>query len=267
MQASSSRSSHLSEVFMKLFEAEGVFRLWRGVSSVVLGCVPAHAAYFSIYEIGRKHFSIEPNHEFYLFSTMLTGGVATIAHDFIMTPMDGILYIVIKQRMQLSGGTSVLKTMSKLIKTEGSVSLYRSLPVTLVISNQFMNIPGSALFMTFNENMKSLIYGDKPISLTGYFMCAGLSGSLSAFCTTPLDVVKTRLQTQDEKLIITGLNNDSIVSYNKKPYSSIRETILQIFREEGMRGLWRGAVPRMMFFLPGAAVSWATYEHIKTLLI
>lgn len=89
MQASSSRSSKLSEVFMKMFEAEGFFRLWRGVSSVIIGCVPAHAAYFSIYEIGKKHFSIEQNKELYLFSTMLTGGMATISHDFIMTPMDG----------------------------------------------------------------------------------------------------------------------------------------------------------------------------------
>jgi hypothetical protein len=98
-------------------------------------------------------------------------------------------------------------------------------------------------------------------------MCAGLSGSLAAFCTTPLDVVKTRLQTQDEKLVISRLNNDNTVSYNKIPYNSIRETVVQIFKEEGIRGLWRGAVPRMLFFLPGAAVSWSTYEHIKKLLI
>jgi solute carrier family 25 iron transporter 28/37 len=89
MQASSSRSSHLSEVFYKIFETEGFLRLWRGVSSVVLGCVPAHAAYFSIYEMGKRKFNIESNNEMYLFSTMLTGGMATISHDFIMTPMDG----------------------------------------------------------------------------------------------------------------------------------------------------------------------------------
>lgn len=169
--------------------------------------------------------------------------------------------------MQLSGETSVIKAMSKLIQTEGTISLYRSLPVTLVNTIQFMNIPGQALFVTFNENMKSLIFGDRSISLGGYFMCAGLSGSLAAFCTTPLDVVKTRLQTQDEKLVISRLSNDSTVSYNKIPYNSIRETFVQIFKEEGIRGLWRGAVPRMLFFLPGAAVSWATYEHIKKLLI
>jgi hypothetical protein len=39
--------------------------------------------------MGKRKFNIESNNEMYLFSTMLTGGMATISHDFIMTPMDG----------------------------------------------------------------------------------------------------------------------------------------------------------------------------------
>jgi hypothetical protein len=34
----------------KIIKQDGVFRLWRGVSAMFVGCVPAHAAYFSIYE-------------------------------------------------------------------------------------------------------------------------------------------------------------------------------------------------------------------------
>jgi hypothetical protein len=34
----------------KIIKQDGVFRLWRGVSAMFIGCVPAHAAYFSIYE-------------------------------------------------------------------------------------------------------------------------------------------------------------------------------------------------------------------------
>jgi len=33
-----------------LVRAEGLFRLWRGVPTMFVGCVPAHAAYFSIFE-------------------------------------------------------------------------------------------------------------------------------------------------------------------------------------------------------------------------
>lgn len=33
-----------------LVRAEGLLRLWRGVPTMFVGCIPAHAAYFSIFE-------------------------------------------------------------------------------------------------------------------------------------------------------------------------------------------------------------------------
>lgn len=87
-QAESTRLASFSET-KAMIRQNGLFRLWGGVTSVIMGCVPAHAAYFSIYEMSKHTFSIEANSEFYLFSTMTTGALATIAHDTIMTPMDG----------------------------------------------------------------------------------------------------------------------------------------------------------------------------------
>lgn len=89
MQTASSRSFSFTDAAVGLYRAAGFSRLWTGVSSVIVGCVPAHAAYFSIYEVSKKHFGIEMNSEVYFISTMMTGGFATLAHDFIMTPMDG----------------------------------------------------------------------------------------------------------------------------------------------------------------------------------
>ena len=77
---------------------------------------------------------------------------------------------------------------SYVVKEEGVKSLYRSLPVTVV-----MNIPNAGLFMTLYENMKSLYFKNDNISLYGYLACAGLSSSIAAGMTTPLDVIKTRL--------------------------------------------------------------------------
>lgn len=71
-----------------------MMRAWSGVSSVMMGAVPAHACYFSIYELSRRSFGIEANNDFYFLSTIVTGGLAVTAHDMIMTPMD-----VIKQRL------------------------------------------------------------------------------------------------------------------------------------------------------------------------
>lgn len=48
-------------------------------------CISAHAAYFAINEVSKKHFKIERNSEVYFVSTILTGCFATLAHDFILT--------------------------------------------------------------------------------------------------------------------------------------------------------------------------------------
>lgn len=153
-----------------------------------------------------------------------------------------------------------------LIKTEGAWSLYKSLPITIA-----MNIPQSALFMTFYENLKSILYPDGKVTMSGYFYCAGLAGSISAGLTTPFDVIKTRLQTQHEESKV--LRNDGI--WNKGPkdkdgvgnrYVGVRSTFEYIWKNEGAAGFFRGLAPRMMIFLPGAAISWSSYEYIKKLL-
>ena len=74
---------------IKFVRSVGFIPLWKGITSVFYGCVPAHAAYFSIYEFSRKMFNIETNSNYYLLSTSLTGIFATLCHDCIMTPMDG----------------------------------------------------------------------------------------------------------------------------------------------------------------------------------
>lgn len=50
--------------------------------------MPAHAAFFSVYEFARVKFSInDEKHHPYLFA--LTGAAATFLHDLVMTPIDG----------------------------------------------------------------------------------------------------------------------------------------------------------------------------------
>ena len=168
--------------------------------------------------------------------------------------------------------------MKQIIRTEGAIGLFRSLPITLI-----MNVPQAALFMTIYENLKSQLFHDREVSITGYFGCAGLAGAISSGITTPMDVIKTRLQTQSEKSsLISKEKTQELLKHSgcskpeclaqedkacvKPRYCTIRGTVRLILKEEGIMAFYRGLIPRMMFVLPGAAVSWTTYEYIKTLL-
>ena len=168
--------------------------------------------------------------------------------------------------------------LKHIIHTEGIISLYRSLPITLI-----MNVPQAAFFMTIYVILKSYVFSDKKIGLAGYFACAGIAGAISSGITTPMDVVKTRLQTQSEKSsVFLAENSELSIKYVgctkpecqtfdenscKKPrYCTIRGTVKLIIQEDGFKAFYRGVIPRMLFVLPGAAVSWSTYEYIKSLL-
>jgi solute carrier family 25 iron transporter 28/37 len=195
-----------------------------------------------------------------------------------MTPMDGKSYIVVKQRIQLNREMTPIQMANHMISTEGVKSLYRSLPITVT-----MNIPQAALFMTIYENLKSYLFPDGNVGIMGYFACAGIAGGLSAGITTPMDVVKTRLQTQTEESNIFSKLDHSKIKFTgcKKPeckvndteacreprYCSVKKTVRLILEEDGALAFYRGVLPRMLLFLPGAAVSWSVYEHIKTLLV
>lgn len=95
---------------------------------------------------------------------------------------------------------------------------------------------------------------DEEERLEVQLLAGGVAGGLAAAATTPLDVVKTRLQ-------LEGLG--SATRYNT---SSVLPVLRRIAQEEGTAALWRGWQPRVLFHAPSAAICWGIYESCKKLL-
>lgn len=54
---------------------------------IASGCVPAHASYFTVYELMKRYF--EHKNEHYEFvQTAIIGATTTFAHDFFISPSD-----------------------------------------------------------------------------------------------------------------------------------------------------------------------------------
>ena len=111
-----SQKGEISTIYKSVYDmmkSQGISRMWRGVQSMFVGAVPAHAAYFSIFEASKVAFGVDGTSHKPLAS-MTVGAISVLAHDSIMTPMD-----VCKQRLQLGYYRGLLDCIYTIFKTEG----------------------------------------------------------------------------------------------------------------------------------------------------
>ncbi|MCO5564993.1 hypothetical protein L7F22_018663 [Adiantum nelumboides] len=242
--------SSVAKTFSSIIRAEGLVGLYRGIGAMALGACPAHAVYFSVYELCKERFGgNEAGH--HPLAHAAAGVVATIASDAVFTPMD-----VVKQRLQLPGKSykGVVDCIQSIMRSEGLKAFYASYRTTVV-----MNAPYTATHFATYEAVKASLKEIWPErsneeNLFMHLTAGGAAGALASIITTPLDVVKTRLQCQ-------GVNGAE-----RYGTSSIWEVIRTITKNEGPRALLRGMKPRVLFYTPAAAICWSTYEASKSFL-
>jgi len=146
-------------------------------------------------------------------------------------------------------------------------SLFRSYKVTLA-----MNVPFAATLVAVNENLKVILKPtESSYTFSIYFACAWLAGSVAAVLTNPLDVTKTRLQTQNMEMSCLRENNlckpECLEEKQAKiHYKDFMSTVNQIYKNEGYAGFTKGTMARMIMIAPSAAISWGTYEFFKSIL-
>ncbi|KAL1921857.1 uncharacterized protein VTP21DRAFT_10499 [Calcarisporiella thermophila] len=233
----------ISNAFSRITSTEGVTRLWRGVNSVILGAGPAHALYFATYEKCKDVFG--GNREgYHPIATSVAGAIASIFHDAFMTPFD-----VIKQRMQLHGSThpTIMACARSVYRVEGLRAFYISYPTTLS-----MSIPFQSIQFTTYEFFRKLLNPENKYDPWVHIVSGGLSGAVAAAATTPLDVVKTLLQTR-------GQATDPRI----QNCSGFWQGAQLVYERNGPRGFFRGLQPRILAHMPSTALSWSVYEAAK----
>lgn len=242
--------SSVAKSFASIIRVEGVAGLYRGIGAMALGAGPAHAVYFSVYEICKERFGgNEVGH--HPLAHGAAGVLATIAGDAVFTPMD-----VVKQRLQLPGNAykGVSDCIQSIMREEGFRAFYASYRTTVL-----MNAPYTATHFATYEAVKASLKGLWPEKtndehLFVHLTAGGAAGALASIITTPLDVVKTRLQCQ-------GVNGAE-----RYGSSSIWEVVRSITQKEGSRAFLKGMKPRVLFYTPAAAICWSTYEASKSFL-
>jgi solute carrier family 25 iron transporter 28/37 len=239
-----------------IIKREGWLRPLRGVNAIAAGSIPAHALYFTVYEKFKQFFTGNTFGHGNTLAYGASGVFATMIHDLVMNPAE-----VVKQRMQMSyspyGGS--LECAKCIYKVEGITAFYRSYTTQLL-----MNIPFQAVTFMGYEFWQHLMNPEHKFDPTSHLVAGGLAGGAAAAITTPLDCVKTVLNTQQTPSI--ERNGNSILLKASVSYNGIKDAVNSIYQTRGLIGFTAGMQARVVYQVPATALSWSVYELFKFIL-
>ncbi|KAL9651787.1 hypothetical protein ABK040_014432 [Willaertia magna] len=195
----------------------------------------------------------EKEHRFHdQYVNAVSGSVSGVITAVALAPLDVVKTRLMIQRIphkahyshhhpekQLYRG--ILPTMRQMVHTEGFSSLYKGLGTNLL-----GYVPNWAVYFTSYEYLKEVFA--KPLAnheSLNHMASSMLSGALTSIVTSPMWVIKTRMQTQVEK-----------------QYRNTFHAFREILKNEGIRGLYRGLIPSF-FGLIHVGVQFPLYEYFK----
>ncbi|KAF2297825.1 hypothetical protein GH714_003757 [Hevea brasiliensis] len=245
-QSCRTEQKSICDIGRSIVSERGVTGLYRGIASNIASSAPISAIYTFTYESVKGSLLPLFSKEYHSFAHCVAGGCASIATSFVFTPSERI-----KQQMQIgSRYHNCWNALIGIIGKGGLPSLYAGWGAVLC-----RNVPHSIIKFYTYESLKQLMLSSQNLNAQPNtlqtLVCGGLAGSTAALFTTPFDVVKTRLQTQ-----IPGSMNQ---------YDSVFHALKEIGKNEGLKGLYRGLIPRLVMYVSQGALFFASYEFFKRL--
>lgn len=250
------------------FREEGVRGLYRGVGATIVGGSPAMVIYLATYEVSKARLeSVHLVKDSPFLGHFTAGLLAEAASCLIFVPVD-----VVKERLQVQrkgeeggykGSTHALRTI---LKKEGLRGIYKGYGATLLSFGPF-----SAFYFMFYEQAKAIAKrtintdkqdpekGDLPFPVT--LGTSAAAGALAAFITNPLDMAKLRLQVQRGAIAASTPSANNVS--NTTNYANMFDGIRKIYKEGGIRHLFKGAGARVAFHTPSTAIIMMSYEEFK----
>ncbi|KAG9464537.1 mitoferrin-2 [Eleutherodactylus coqui] len=245
------RYRNVMEALSKIIRTEGFWRPMRGMNVTATGAGPAHALYFACYEKLKKTLSdvIRPGGNSHI-ANGAAGCVATLLHDAAMNPAE-----VIKQRMQMynSPYQRVTDCMRAVWRNEGAGAFYRSYTTQLT-----MNIPFQAIHFMAYEFLQEHLNPQRQYNPSSHMVSGACAGAVAAAATTPLDVCKTLLNTQ-ESLALNSLNVSGHIT-------GMANAFRTVYRIGGVTAYFRGVQARIIYQMPSTAIAWSVYEFFKYII-
>uniref|UniRef100_A0A2N9F2Z6 Uncharacterized protein n=1 Tax=Fagus sylvatica TaxID=28930 RepID=A0A2N9F2Z6_FAGSY len=174
------------------------------------------------------------------------GGVAGIISGF---PLDTLR--IRQQQVKAGSAVSILRNV---VSKEGPAALYRGMGAPLV-SVTFQNAVAFQIYAVLSRAFDDpSISATDPASYKAVALGGVGTGALQSLMLTPIELVKIRLQLQ---------NNSNAKLHQADPYKGPVSVAKNIFKTEGVKGMYRGLTITLLRDAPSHGVYFYTYEYLK----
>ena len=240
----------------------GVAGLYRGVVPATLSMAPACAVRMGTYEtvkapLLRCDSALPPS-----AGVALASGLSVVASALVRSPLD-----MVKTQMQAGMGNnsadSAFGLLGQAWRDAGFRGVYRGAGLGLL-----RDVPFFSINLALYEQIKAALFRYRAtrhqltqdftplrdLSSSDALLVGAVAQGVAGFCTNPIDVLKTRVQ--------TAAANSS----RHAPLPSIGAALRAVLSDTGARGLLRGAAMRVAWIGPQGCVYYPVYEFMQQIL-
>ncbi len=196
------------------------------------------------YEALKKWIKKEVPEEHYGKALYIAAAAAFLASSIVLVPGE-----LLKQRLQMGQISSLREGIPKILKNDGILGFYAGYSGVCL-----RDIPYTMLELGIYDNLKDMVIKfrnrnaakgeESPGGQVEELVAALISGGITAFLTSPLDNIKTKL------MVGTG-------------YNGFFDCMFKTAKTNGIGALFAGSAARVAWLMPFTAIYLPAYEMVK----
>ncbi|KNC86199.1 hypothetical protein SARC_01636 [Sphaeroforma arctica JP610] len=224
--------------FKTIVGKEGFRSLYKGLTSNLIGVMPEKAIKLSVNDGVRELLTDPVTGKISISNQIIAGASAGFFQVSATNPME-----IVKLRMQLQNMKPVEQRLGtiQVVKNLGVKGLYKGILVTWM-----RDVPYSIVFFPLYATLRDKFADERGVAgIPQIIMAGNIAGAVAAFACTPADTIKTRFQSEGSS------------------YKSIGDCFKQTVKNEGVKALFKGSVPRMLVTGPLFGVALLAFEMQK----
>ena len=185
-----------------------------------------------------------------LWKKIAAGGTSGMIGSAIANPTD-LVKIRMQGCRQGKRYTTTFHAFIEIYRTEGVRGLWRGVGPTV----QRAMILTASQTSSYDHAKHTILNWDlMKEGLPLHIMSSITAGFVCAICTSPFDVIKTRI-----------MNQESVVGGVGKVYISMFDCLIKTLRIEGFSGLYKGFFPNWMRLGPHTIICFLIFERLRIL--